>query len=198
MSVLASTGKRGSVLVVGGGIGGMQAALDLADSGFKVHMVQRDPSVGGTMVMLDKTFPTGDCSMCMISPKMVEVGRHLNIDIHTLAEVVSVAGEAGDFTVRVRLAPRYVDASKCTGCGDCEVKCPGKGPAEFEQGLGTRKAIYSLFPQAVPNTRAIDRDRCLFVRKGICKNCEKACKAGAINYEDTEKELELRVGASGR
>jgi len=195
MSVLASTGKRGSVLVVGGGIGGMQAALDLADSGFKVHLVQKDPSVGGTMVMLDKTFPTGDCSMCMISPKMVEVGRHLNIDIHTLAEVVSVEGEAGDFTARVRLAPRYVDPAKCTGCGDCEVKCPGKGPSEFDQGLGPRKAIYSLFPQAVPNTRAIDRTRCLFFKKGICKNCEKACKAGAINYEDTEKEIELRVGA---
>ena len=97
--------KRGSVLIVGGGIGGMQSALDLADSGFKVHMVQRDSTVGGTMVMLDKTFPTGDCAMCMISPKMVEVGRHLNIDIHTLAEVVSVEGEPGDYKVRVRLEP---------------------------------------------------------------------------------------------
>ena len=100
----SSTTKRGSVLIVGGGIGGMQAALDLADSGFKVHMVQRDTSVGGTMVMLDKTFPTGDCAMCMISPKMVEVGRHLNIDIHTLSEVMSVSGQSGDFTVKVRKA----------------------------------------------------------------------------------------------
>jgi heterodisulfide reductase subunit A len=122
MNTLTTSNKQGSVLIVGGGIGGMQAALDLAESGFKVHMVQKDTSIGGTMVMLDKTFPTGDCSMCMISPKMVEVGRHLNIDIHTLAEVTSVSGQSGDFTVKVRLAPRYVDKGKCTGCGDCEAK----------------------------------------------------------------------------
>ncbi|MHB8844904.1 MAG: FAD-dependent oxidoreductase [Nitrospirota bacterium] len=128
----SKTSKSGSVLIVGGGIGGMQAALDLADSGFKVHMVQRDTSVGGTMVMLDKTFPTGDCAMCMISPKMVEVGRHLNIDIHTLSEVTSVAGQAGDFTVKVKKAARYVDPAKCTGCGDCEAKCPKKVPSEFD------------------------------------------------------------------
>ena len=132
--------------MVGGGIGGMQAALDLAESGFKVHMVQKDPSIGGTMVMLDKTFPTGDCSMCMISPKMVEVGRHLNINIHSLAEVVSVEGEPGDFKVKIRIAPRYVDPDKCTGCGDCETKCPKKVSSEFEQGLTVRKAIYSLVP----------------------------------------------------
>src|SRR5512135_2984559 len=130
-----SSKKKGAVLVVGGGIGGMQAALDLADSGLKVHMVQKDSSIGGTMVMLDKTFPTGDCSMCMISPKMVEVGRHLNIDVHTLAEVMSVEGQAGDFKVKVRLAPRYVDSAKCTGCGDCEAKCPKKVASEFDQGL---------------------------------------------------------------
>ncbi len=187
--------KKGSVLVVGGGIGGMQAALDLADSGFRVHMVQRDPSIGGTMVMLDKTFPTGDCSMCMISPKMVEVGRHLNIDIHSPAEVVSVEGGPGDFSVRVRVAPRYVDPDKCTGCGDCEAKCPKKVSSEFEQGLGVRKAIYSLFPQAVPNTRAIDRKNCLYFMKGRCRICEKTCKAGAINFQDEGKELELNVGA---
>ncbi|HYA12552.1 MAG TPA: CoB--CoM heterodisulfide reductase iron-sulfur subunit A family protein, partial [Thermodesulfovibrionales bacterium] len=187
--------KKGSVLVVGGGIGGMQTALDLADSGFKVHMVQRDPSIGGTMVMLDKTFPTGDCSMCMISPKMVEVGRHLNIDIHSLAEVVSVEGEPGNFRVKIKIAPRYVDPKKCTGCGDCEAKCPKKVTSEFEQGLAVRKAIYSLFPQAVPNTRAIDKDNCLYFKKGRCRICEKTCKAGAINYEDVGEELELNVGA---
>jgi len=195
MSLLASTHKRGSVLVVGGGIGGMQAALDLADSGFKVHMVQREPSIGGIMAMLDKTFPTGDCSMCMISPKMVEAGRHLNIDIHTLAEVASVEGSAGDFRVKVRVAPRYVDPAKCTGCGDCEVKCPSKVLSEFDQKLGKRKAIYSLFPQAVPNTRAIDPRYCIYLTKGKCRACEKACKAGAINYGDQGSELELGVGA---
>jgi heterodisulfide reductase subunit A len=131
----------------------------------------------------------------MISPKMVEVGRHLNIDIHALAEVVSVEGEPGDFKVKIKIAPRYVDPKKCTGCGDCEAKCPRKVTSEFEQGLAVRKAIYSLFPQAVPNTRAIDKDNCLFFTKGRCRICEKTCKAGAINYEDTGEELELHVGA---
>ncbi|MGO9612648.1 MAG: FAD-dependent oxidoreductase [Dissulfurispiraceae bacterium] len=195
MSVTSLVNKRGSVLIVGGGIGGMQAALDLADSGFRVHMVQNDSSIGGTMVMLDKTFPTGDCSMCMISPKMVEVGRHLNINVHTLAEVLSVEGNPGDFTVKVKYAPRYVDPEKCTGCGACEEKCPRKVPSEFEQGLAPRKAIYSMFPQAVPNTRAIDEKNCLFLNKGRCRLCEKACKAGAINYEDKGKEITLNVGA---
>ena len=197
MSEMTSTNgkKRGSVLIVGGGIGGMQSALDLADSGFKVHMVQRDSTVGGTMVMLDKTFPTGDCAMCMISPKMVEVGRHLNIDIHTLAEVVSVEGEPGDYKVKVKLEPRFVDEEKCTGCGVCEEKCPKKVTSEYEQGLTVRKAIYSHFPQAVPNTPAIDKDNCIYFQKGKCKACEKFCEAGAIDYEQEEKILELNVGA---
>lgn len=195
MSAKTDNNKRGSVLIVGGGIGGMQAALDLADGGFKVHMVQRDSSIGGIMVMLDKTFPTGDCSMCMISPKMVEVGRHLNIDIHSLSEVVSVQGKPGDFTVRVKHYPRYVDPNKCTGCGDCEAKCPKKVPSEFEQQLGPRKAIYSMFPQAVPNTRVIDPVNCIYFIKGKCKNCEKACKANAISFEDKGSEIELKVGA---
>jgi len=197
MNEITSTNgkKRGSVLIVGGGIGGMQSALDLADSGFKVHMVQRDSTVGGTMVMLDKTFPTGDCAMCMISPKMVEVGRHLNIDIHTLAEVVSVEGEPGDYKVKVKLEPRFVDEEKCTGCGVCEEKCPKKVTSEYEQGLTVRKAIFSLFPQAVPNTRAIDKDNCIYFQKGKCKACEKFCEAGAIDYEQEEKILELNVGA---
>jgi heterodisulfide reductase subunit A2 len=194
----SKTSKRGSVLIVGGGIGGMQAALDLADSGFKVHMVQRDTSVGGTMVMLDKTFPTGDCAMCMISPKMVEVGRHLNIDIHTLSEVTSVSGQSGDFTVKVKKAARYVRSDRCTGCGDCEAKCPKKVPSEFDQQLGQRKAIFSLFPQAVPNTRAIDAKSCLCLtdpQKKRCRLCEKVCKANAIDYEDKDKEIELKVGS---
>ena len=189
------TTKQGSVLIVGGGIGGMQAALDLANSGFKVHMVQKEPSIGGTMVMLDKTFPTGDCSMCMISPKMVEVGRHANIDMHTLSEVVAVDGESGNFTVKVKQKPRYVDPDKCTGCGICEEKCPKKQSSEYEQGLTTRKAIYSLFPQALPNTRAIDRETCIYFEKGRCKACEKYCSPGAILWEDKEKEIEINTGA---
>ena len=189
------TEKRGSVLIVGGGVGGMQAALDMADSGFKVHMVQKDSSIGGTMVMLDKTFPTGDCAMCMISPKMVEMGRHPNIRIHTLSKVTCVEGEPGNFSVKVRQEARYVDPEKCTGCGICEEKCPKKVVSEYEQGLSKRKAIYTLLPQAVPNTRAIDRESCIYFLKGKCKACEKFCTAGAIDFEDTDKEFELNVGA---
>ena len=187
--------KCGSVMVVGGGVGGMQAALDLAESGFKVHMVQKDSSIGGTMVMLDKTFPTGDCSMCMISPKMVEVGRNTDIDIHTLAEVVSIDGVAGNYRVKIKQQPRYVDPEKCTGCGLCEEKCPKKVKSEFEQGLTVRKAVYALFPQALPNTRAIDRDNCIYFQKGRCKACEKYCPADAIFWEDKGQELEIDVGA---
>lgn len=185
----------GSVLIVGGGIGGMQSALDLADSGFKVHIIQKDSSIGGTMVMLDKTFPTGDCSMCMISPKMVDVGRHLNIELHTLAQVTSLEGEPGNFKVTIRQQPRYVDPEKCTGCGICEEKCPKKITSEYEQGLTVRKAIYALFPQALPNTRVIDKENCIYFSKGRCRACEKFCTAQAINWDDTEKDYELNVGA---
>jgi len=187
--------KRGSVMIVGGGIGGMQAALDLADSGFKVHLVDKQSSIGGTMVMLDKTFPTGDCSMCMISPKMVEVGRHQNIVLHTLTDVLSVSGSPGNFLVHVRENPRYVDAEKCTGCGLCDKKCPKLVPNEFDQKLNKRKAIYSMFPQAVPNTRVIDRDNCLYFQRGRCKACVKFCPADAINFDDAPKELDISVGA---
>ncbi len=190
-----NSNKRGSVAIAGGGIGGMQAALDLADSGFKVHIIQKDSSIGGTMAMLDKTFPTGDCSMCMISPKMVEVGRHPNIVLHTLAEVVGVDGEPGNFQVTVKEQPRYVDPIKCTGCGACEKKCPKLVVSQFEQGLTKRKAIYTILPQAVPNTRVIDPDACLYLQRGRCKACVKFCPTEAINFEDTEKEYVLDVGA---
>ncbi|MBF0225914.1 MAG: CoB--CoM heterodisulfide reductase iron-sulfur subunit A family protein [Desulfobacterales bacterium] len=187
--------KHGSVLIVGGGIGGMQAALDLAESGFKVHIVQKDSCIGGTMAMLDKTFPTGDCAMCMISPKMVEVGRHLNIVLHTLSEVTSIKGDAGDFSVKIKQQARYVDAEKCTGCGLCDKKCPKLVSSEFEQGLANRKAIYSVLPQAVPNTRVIDSQNCLFFQRGRCKACEKLCPSKAINFNDSEKKFELKVGS---
>src|SRR5208282_6692664 len=124
MSDKPSSTKKGSVLVIGGGIGGMQASLDLADSGFKVHMVQKDSCIGGIMSSLDKTFPTGDCAMCMISPKMVDVGRHLNIDIHPSSEIVELKGESGDFMATVCQKARYVDLKKCTGCEACVQKCP--------------------------------------------------------------------------
>jgi heterodisulfide reductase subunit A len=187
--------KSGAVVIVGAGIGGMQAALDLADGGFLVHLVTRESSVGGTMAMLDKTFPTGDCAMCMISPRMVEIGRHPNVRLHTLAEVTAVEGEPGAFRLTVRRQPRYVDQDKCTGCGICETKCPHKVAAEFDGGLRQRKAIYSLLPQAVPHTRVIDREHCLFLQKGRCRACEKYCDAGAVNFADMVSEYRIDAGA---
>ncbi len=179
----------GSVVIVGAGIGGMQAALDLADSGFMVHLISKESAVGGTMAMLDKTFPTGDCAMCMISPRMVESSRHPNIKIHTMAEVTEVSGVAGNFILKINRKARYVDPLKCTGCGVCEKKCPKSIPAEFDQGLAKRKAIFSLFPQAVPNTRVIDPDHCLYLTKGTCRACEKVCDANAITLKTLLKSL---------
>lgn len=187
--------KVGSVLVVGSGIGGMQAALDLANSGFMVHLVNDEPSIGGTMSRLDKTFPTGDCAMCMISPRMVESSRHPNISLHTMARVNAIDGHEGNFTATIHQRARYVDADKCTGCGACEPKCPTKVLDFFNQDLNKRKAIYALFPQAVPNTRAIDPKACLYLTKNVCRKCEKVCDAGAINFEDTDKEIALNVGS---
>jgi heterodisulfide reductase subunit A-like polyferredoxin len=149
--------KVGAALVVGAGIAGMQAALDLAGAGIKVYLLDRAPAIGGTMAQLDKTFPTNDCAMCIMSPKLVEVGRHLNIELLNYAEVESIRGEPGNFTVSVRQHPRYVDLSKCTGCGDCAVACPISLPDKFNGGLSQRKAIYKAYPQAIPNAFAIDK-----------------------------------------
>ncbi|SCY37361.1 FAD-dependent oxidoreductase [Desulfoluna spongiiphila] len=185
----------GSVLIAGGGIGGIQAALDLANSGYKVYLVEQSPSIGGVMAQLDKTFPTNDCSMCIMSPKLVEVGRHMNIELLTLSEITGVSGEKGDFTVEVFQKARYVDMDKCIACGACTEKCPKKVEDVYNQGLVKRKAIYALYPQAVPLKYCIDADNCLKLTKGKCGICEKTCPAGAINYEDTDKTLSLTVGS---
>ncbi len=179
------------IVVIGGGIAGVQAALDLGDAGIKVFLVERSSSIGGHMAQLDKTFPTNDCSMCILSPKLVAVARHPNIELLTNSEVTQVDGERGNFKVRVIKHPRYVDEDKCVGCGDCATKCPVKVPNEFDEGLGTRKAIYIPFPQAVPLKYKIDKENCLFFKKGVCKVCSKICKAEAIDYDQEPEELEL-------
>ncbi len=147
----------GAALVVGGGIGGMQAALDLANGGIKVYLAERGPAIGGVMAQLDKTFPTNDCAMCTMSPRLVEIGRRKEIDILTLTEVERVDGQPGNFTVTIKKQPRFIDAAKCTGCGACTTVCPVTVPSEFDRGLGERKAIYRPFPQAVPNIFTISR-----------------------------------------
>jgi len=150
--------KVGAVMVVGGGISGMQSALDLANSGFKVYLVEETPSIGGRMSQLDKTFPTNDCSMCMISPKLIEVDKHLNIELITNARVQALEGEEGDFKVRVLKKPRFIDLAKCSSCGDCVEVCPVALPSEFEQGLTTRKAVFKRYPQAIPSAMSISKN----------------------------------------
>src|SRR4030042_4886136 len=151
------TEKVGAVMVVGGGIAGVQASLDLAESGYYVYLVESSPAIGGGMAQLDKTFPTNDCSMCIISPKLVEAGRHLNIGILTATDVESISGDPGNFTVRLRRHARFVDTAKCTGCGDCAAACPIIRPDEFNALLSNRKAIYKRYPQAIPNAFAIEK-----------------------------------------
>jgi heterodisulfide reductase subunit A len=187
--------KVGAVLVDGGGIAGVQAALDLAGSGYYVYLVEKSAAIGGVMSQLDKTFPTNDCSMCILSPKLVECGRHLNIEILTLSEVEDIQGEEGNFKVTVVKNPRYVDEDKCVACGICAEKCPRKVDNPFDEGLGKRKAAYVLYPQAVPLKYAIDKDHCIYFEKGKCRACEKFCENKAINFDQQEQRLMLKVGS---
>ncbi len=185
-------------LIIGAGIAGMQAALDIADKGFKVYLVEKDPSIGGHMAQLDKTFPTLDCSACIITPKMVDTANHPNINLLTYSEVVEIKGKAGNFKVKIRRKPTFVNWSKCTGCGDCIEACVLKKgvPSEFNMGMSRRRAIYIPFPQAVPLKATIDEKDCLLLSRGKCKKaCVEACKAGAIDFEQKEYMIELNVGA---
>lgn len=186
----------GAVLVIGGGIAGIQASLDLTEMGFKVFLVEKTPSIGGRMAQLDKTFPTNDCSLCILAPKMVEIFRNPNIELMTYSEVIEVSGHVGHFYIKILKKPRYVDENKCTGCGDCASKCPKiEAPNIFDMNLGKRKSIYIPFPQAVPPVYLIDSDMCLFLNKGVCKVCERICEAQAINFEQKPEEVQIEVGA---
>ncbi len=187
-------GNYGDVMIVGAGISGIQAALDLATAGYKVYLVEKSPTIGGHMAQLDKTFPTNDCSMCIESPKFVECSRHPNIEILTYTEVDAVEGEAGNFTVTLVKKPRYVEESKCTGCTVCVEYCPVHYPDRFNQDISSNKAIHIYFSQAIPLVTYID-DSCLYLKEGKCRICQGVCKADAINFNQKEEKVEVKVGA---
>ena len=183
-------------LVVGGGIAGIQSALEIADAGYHVYLVEREPSIGGHMAQFDKTFPTLDCSACILTPKMVQVGTHPNITMLTWSEVEKVDGFVGNFTVTVRKKARKVIEDLCTGCGICQEKCPKKVIDDvYEAGLGYRKAVYTPFPQAVPKYPVMDVPNCTYFEKGTCKACEKFCPTNAIDFKQQDEILTLQVGA---
>ncbi len=187
--------EEGHVLVIGGGVAGIQAALDLADSGTKVTLVEKKPCIGGRMAQLDKTFPTNDCSICILAPKLREVDRHRNITLMAYSDVKECYGTAGNFTVKVVKKARFVDEEKCTACGDCTEKCPTKVPDEFDEQMRTRKAIYLYFSQGVPAVYTIDKENCIKLTRGKCGICQRTCQRGAIDFEDQDKEERLKVDA---
>ncbi|UCH71842.1 MAG: CoB--CoM heterodisulfide reductase iron-sulfur subunit A family protein [Thermoplasmatales archaeon] len=187
-------------LVIGGGIAGIQAALDLAEENHKVYLVEKSPSIGGRMAQLDKTFPTLDCSGCILTPKMMEVANNSNIELLTYSEVTSVEGSIGNYNVKIKKKARYVDTNKCTGCGDCVKACRMKDhvTSEFDMGLGKRSAIYLPFPQAIPLKCTIDCDTCLMLTRGKCGNgplCVEACEAKAIDFKQKDEEIDIKVGS---
>ncbi len=180
---------KDTAMVIGGGVAGIQSALDLADMGFKTYLVEKNPTIGGRMAQLDKTFPTMDCSMCILAPKMVDCGKHDNIELLSYSEVKEVDGYIGNFKVKVVKKPRYVDEDICTGCGSCSEVCPIEIPNYFDEGMGMVKATYISFPQAVPLVATIDKDYCI-----DCKLCDQACGNGAIKHEQEPEEIELDIG----
>ncbi|MDL2285547.1 CoB--CoM heterodisulfide reductase iron-sulfur subunit A family protein [Desulfovibrio sp. OttesenSCG-928-F07] len=184
------------VLVIGGGVAGIQAALDCADAGMDVVMVEREPSIGGKMSKLDKTFPTIDCSSCILGPRMVDVAQHDKIELHAYSEIESVSGYVGNFEVTIRQKATYVDWEKCTGCGLCTEKCPSKKNFDrFNEGLGATTSINIPFPQAIPKKATITASTCRQLLTGKCGVCAKVCPTGAINYEQTDTLVTVKVGA---
>ncbi len=183
-------------LVIGGGIGGIQPALDIADAGFEVDIVEKQPTIGGKMTQLDKTFPTLDCAACILTPKMVECAQNENINIYSYSEVDTVSGFVGNFSVKIKKKARYVDETKCTGCGICTEKCPQKKvPNEFNMGMDNRRAVYIPFAQAVPKVATIDANYCTMMKTGKCGVCSKVCTAGAIDYTQKDEIVERQYGA---
>ena len=183
-------------LVIGGGIAGIQTALDIADAGFEVDIVEKKPTIGGKMTQIDKTFPTLDCAACILTPKMVDVAQNDKIRVFAYSEVEAVKGFVGNFNVTIRKKARFVDETKCTGCGLCTEKCPQKKvPNEFNLGLDNRRAIYIPFAQAVPKIATIDADYCTMLKSGKCGVCSKVCTAGAIDYKQTDELIEEKYGA---
>ncbi len=185
-----------TALVIGGGIAGIQASLDIANTGHKVILIEKDPSIGGHMSQLSETFPTLDCSQCILTPRMVEVAQHPNITLYTYAELESLEGFIGNFKAKIRRKSKSIDEKLCTGCGQCTTKCPVKKiPSEFNEGLGKRTAIYVPFPQAVPNKPVIDRKNCTYYIRGKCKVCEIVCPTGAIRFDQEDQIMEVEIGA---
>jgi heterodisulfide reductase subunit A len=180
----------GEVAVIGGGIAGIQAALDIANHGIRVHLIEREPSIGGHMAQLDKTFPTNDCSLCILSPKMNEVARHPGIVLHTCTEVASVEGEAGSYRLTLRARPRFIDPERCNGCGECVIICPVEVYNRFDAGIGVRKAIYKPHAQAVPDLVIKDADHCI-----ECGLCYDVCDLDAILKEEKERTSEIEVAS---
>ncbi len=184
------------VLVIGAGIAGIQTSLDVANAGHKVILIERSPSIGGRMAQLSETFPTLDCSQCILTPKMVEVSQHKNISLYTFSELEEISGNVGNFKVKIKKKASCVDNTKCTGCGICSEKCPVSVDSEFDEGLGKRKAIYSPFPQAVPNKPVIDKENCtFFLKDGKCGVCKIVCPFEAIDFNQKDEIIEKEVGA---